>query len=196
MKPTSVNEYISKYPEHRDRLEEIRTSILHEHIEESIKWGSPVYGYGKSNLIGIGVFKNYLSVWFFQGALLSDNQHKLINAQEGKTAALRQLRINHDELIDVELIKSYVSETIMHHHQGKTVQIPKKANPQLPNELKNALSSSKELNTAFNRFTESNQRMFAEYIHEAKQSATKERRLEKIIPMILNGIGLNDKYKK
>ena len=52
-----------------------------------------------------------------------------------------------------------------------------------------------KLATIFESLTLTKKREFTEYISSAKRDDTKQKRLEKIIPMILNNIGLNDKYK-
>jgi len=133
---------------------------------------------------------------FFQGCFLTDKEEVLENAQEGKTQAMRQWRFNELGEIDTILIKQYVLEAIKNSEEGRELKAKKNTKPIIiPKELQLELDKNDRLKETFNEFTLSKQREFINYISEAKRVATKEKRLEKIIPMILNGIGLYDKYK-
>ena len=66
----------------------------------------------------------------------------------------------------------------------------------MPDELKNALSADSKLTARFNALTPGKQREYAEHIGNAKRVETRLLRLEKAKPLILNGVGLNDKYRK
>jgi uncharacterized protein YdeI (YjbR/CyaY-like superfamily) len=148
------------------------------------------------NLIGLAAFKHYVGPWFFQGALLKDKEKVLINAQEGKTKALRQWRFDSFKDINEVLVAKYVAETINNQKMGKMIK-PAKPNMKfiLPIELSNTMNSDELLQIAFSKLAPFKQKEFAEYITEAKRDATKMSRIEKIRPMILDGIGLNDKYR-
>lgn len=192
---TSAQEYFEAQEEWSAILNNIREIIKQSELEETVKWGAPAYTYKGKTLLGMAAFKNFVSVWFHQGALLKDEQKKLINAQEGKTQALRQWRISAEQDIDKSLLLAYIQETIDNHKQGKQIK-PKKEKPlTIPDELKRLLDKHPLIASKFNEMGRSKQREFAEYISEAKRSETKISRLEKILPMILEGTGLNDKYK-
>ena len=144
----------------------------------------------------MGAFKSYVGIWFFQGAFLKDPHKKLINAQEGKTKALRQLRFASNEELDYELVKEYVSEAIQNQEEGKEIK-PEKNKPLIiPDELEVNFELDKELKKCFEELTLSKQREYAAYISEAKREATKQNRIKKIIPMIKQKIGMSDKYRK
>lgn len=132
---------------------------------------------------------------FFQGAFLSDPEHKLVNAQEGKTKALRQLRFADSEEIDYNLVKAYVEEAIQNQKTGKEIKPDQKKPLIIPDELKVKFEVDEALKICFDEFTLTKKREFADYISEAKREETKLKRLEKIIQMIKEGIGLNDMYK-
>ena len=66
----------------------------------------------------------------------------------------------------------------------------------IPSRLENILKSNKDVENSFKALTLAKKREFADYIIEAKRESTKEKRLEKISPMIINRIGLNEAYKK
>ncbi len=180
----------------QDTLTQLREILLSTELEETVKWGSPVYTFGGKNIVGLGAFKSFVSLWFFQGTFLKDERKKLINAQEGKTKALRQWRFNAGDEIDADLVKAYVFEAIENQKQGKEIKPAKNQKLVIPLEMQNILNQNKALFGQFNELSISCKREYAEYISEAKREDTKMRRLEKIIPMIMEKAGLNDKYKK
>ena len=194
----SIEDYFVKNPQWEEELLLLREIMLCADVKETLKWGVPAYTVNKKNVAGLGAFKSYVGIWFHQGALLKDKQRKLINAQEGKTKALRQWRFNSVEEIrnNASLIKAYLDEAVANQKKGKVIKTGRKKALVIPDELRAALEADASLKTRFDLFTAGRKREFAEYISEAKQVATRLSRLEKIKPMILAGIGLNDKYKK
>jgi len=194
----AVDEYIQKQPRWQSALKRLREIVLSLPFEETVKWGGPVYTLDGKNLIGLGAFKSYVGIWFFQGALLADKHRKLINAQENKTRAMRQWRFNSEEEIQASAatIKAYLREAIELHRQGKSIKALRNKPLSIPEKLAARLSQNPALKTNFETLSKSRQREYAEYISDAKREATQQKRLEKVIPMILNGVGLNDKYRK
>lgn len=190
----SVEEFIKKNSHFESGLNTLREILLSTELEETIKWGMPTYCIGGKNIIGMGAFKNYFGLWFFQGALLTDSQNLLRNAQEGKTEAMRQWRFKEEGELDHDLINKYVKEAIDNHYKGKEVKIA--AKPLIiPEELQKSLDADPSLKEAFEKLKLTKKREFVEYISIAKREVTKQSRLQKIKPMILNDIGLNDKYR-
>lgn len=190
-----VTEYIAKHAQWSKELELLRSIILKTNLEETIKWGAPTYTYTGKNIIGIGAFKSYVGLWFFQGALLKDNHNVLYNAQEGKTKALRQWRFTEIAEIDEAKIHSYIFEAISNQEKGLEIKPDTNKKWELAPELKSAMQTDEILEAAFNNLTPGRQKEYSQYITEAKREATKLSRLEKITPMIYKGIGLYDKYK-
>lgn len=191
-----IEEYISKKEKWSKELNLLRAIITSLPLEETIKWGAPTYVYEGKNIVGLAAFKNYCGLWFFQGALLKDEQKVFINAQEGKTKAMLQWRFYSTEDINAEIIKTYVLEAIENVKSGKEIKADRsKKEVTIPDELAEKLSENEELNSKFETFTNSKQREFCEYISSAKRAKTKQTRLEKIIPLILSGSGLYNKYK-
>ena len=192
----TVEDYIANHSQWQNALTKLRRILLSTEVEETVKWGSPVYTYNGKNIIGLGAFKSYVGIWFFQGAFLKDEKKNLINAQEGKTKGLRQWRFNSVDEMSEDLIKAYVLEAIENQKLGKEIK-PVKGKPLIiPPELQSALEQNEVLTEQFNKLSLSCKREYADYIGEAKREATKARRIEKIIPMIMEKAGLNDKYKK
>ena len=145
--------------------------------------------------MGLGGFKSYLGIWFFNGVFMKDEAKVLVNAQEGVTKALRQWRFTSAKEIKPALIKKYVQEAIKNAKAGKEIKPEKKAAIPIPVELQNAFKKNKSMKPTFTALTPFKQREYLEYITEAKTEPTRIKRVEKITPMILAGKGLNDKYR-
>ncbi len=194
-KTASAEDFIAKHPNWQDLLLALRDLLNSTELEETIKWGVPLYTLDGKNVVGIAAFKNHAALWFHQGALLSDPEGKLVNAQQGKTRAQRQWRFKEGDDLDEALILSYVLESIKNQRQGKIVKQAKSKSLSVPLELEQALKSDAALKDAFDALTPYKQREYAEHVSSAKREDTPMRRLDKIAPMIRAGKGLNDRYR-
>lgn len=167
--------------------------MLETGLTETLKWGIPVYVDHGKNIAGIAAFKSWAGIWFYQGALLSDPEGVLINAQEGKTVAMRQWRFQLGESIDKRLVQAYLEEAIRHARAGREIK-PRRARPVvIPEELRRAFASDPDLKKRFDGLSTSCRREYAEYIGEARREETRLRRLDKVIPMIMGQKGLHDR---
>ena len=191
----TVDQYIDNADHWRDELMKLRRILTGTRLEETIKWGAPCYTLDGRNVVGIGAFKSYVGLWFYQGALLSDPDDVLINAQAGKTKALRQWRFTSGKDIKVRAIKAYVKEAIELAASGQHIEAARGKPVVVPPELAAVFAADKGAARAFERLTPGKRREYADYVAEAKREATKARRIEKILPMIADGVGLNDKYR-
>ena len=195
-KVNSVEEYIEVNSKWFEGLTVLRNLMLTTELVETLKWSAPVYTINGKNVVGLGAFKNHFGVWFFNGVLLKDEKKLLINAQEGKTKALRQMRFESIDEINKNAVLSYVKEAIDNQKLGKEVKQDRgKKETIIPIELQRELDKNGDYKISFDKLTPGKQREYCEYIASAKRETTKQNRLEKIKPMILSGIGLNDKYK-
>ena len=192
----SVEAYIEQLEQWQDEVERLREILQSTKLDETVKWGAPCYTFDGKNVVGIGAFKTYFGLWFHQGALLSDPLGVLINAQEGKTKAQRQWRMQSKKDIKARAIKDYVKEAINVQAEGTEIKPARNKPLLIPDELKQALSKDRSLKAAFEALTKGCQREYAEHIAEAKKETTRINRLEKIKPMILESKGLNDRYRK
>ena len=191
----SIEEYINCHSYWEEELRQLHEMMLTTQLKPEIKWGAPVYTLDGKNVVGIGAFKNHYALWFFNGALLKKNTALLVNAQEEKTKALRQIRFGKgDEVKNSELLQ-YIHEAIENQQEGREIKPDFNKKLVMPDELSRFLKADKELETSFEKLTPGKQREYADYISEAKREKTKQSRIEKIIPMIKNGVGLHDKYK-
>jgi Uncharacterized protein conserved in bacteria len=178
-----------------EELAILHTILQRTALKQTTKWGMPVYTFEGRNVVGVVGFKTHFTLWFYNGAFLSDPQGVLVNAQEGKTKSMRQWRFTSREQIDESLILAYIEEAIANEKAGKQLKSQPKGKLAVPPILADALTEA-TLKERFEQLTPYKQNEYIEYISEAKQEATKLKRLDKIKPLILQGIGLYEKYKK
>lgn len=193
---TSVDDYIANADNCGQELGRLRDVLRATPLAEEIKWGAPCYTYKNKNIVGIGGFKSYFGLWFHQGALLKDDENVLINAQEGKTKALRQWRMSSDKDIKPAIIKRYVAEAIALVDLGREIKATRATAIDIPPELQNILRRTKGATAAFRELREGQRREYADYVASAKRDDTKKRRVARVLPMIQAGVGLNDKYRR
>jgi len=194
-KAKSADEFFAAAPLWRNELIALRKILKSTGLSEEVKWGAPCYTLDGVNVVGLGAFKSYFGLWFFQGALLRDPKKVLVSAQEGRTKALRQWRMTSAREIDAKTLKSYIAEAVMLAKAGTSVaKSPAKALV-IPDELTRALRANRKAGAAFRALTPGRQREYSDYVSEAKREETRVKRIEKILPMIAAGIGLNDKYR-
>ncbi len=191
----TVDDYIASHERWRTQLERLRVILNATPLAETIKWGAPCYTFEGKNVVGIGAFKAYFGLWFFQGALLNDTEGVLCNAQEGKTKALRQWRMTATRDIKTRAIKAYVREAIELQKAGKEIKPDRSRALRLPIELEEALANDAAAAAAFEALTPGRQREYADHVGDAKRAQTRMRRLAKVLPMIAAGKGLHDKYR-
>ena len=191
----TVDDYIETASKHKTELVRLREILCATPLEETVKWGGPCYTWKGRNVVGIGAFKAYFGLWFHQGALLDDDAGVLINAQAGKTKALRQWRMTAATDIKPAIIKRYVKQAIALIDEGKAIKADRGKPVDVPEALSKALRREKGATAAFHKLTPGQQREYAEHVAGAKREDTVRRRIEKILPMIIAGGGLNDRYR-
>ncbi len=177
----------------QQELEQLRMVVLDCGLTEELKWGCPCYRFQKSNIILIHVFKEYCALLFFKGALLNDANGMLIQQTKNVQAA-RQIRFtNVGEINKVKkILKAYIYEAIEVEKAGLKVGLKKTTEYEIPEELQQKLNKNRALKTAFNALTPGRQRGYLLHFAAPKQSSTRVLRIEKCLPQILNGKGLND----
>lgn len=192
---TSVPDLIYEMEPWVDELMLLREIILSTGLKEEIKWGGPIYTLDGKNVLALGGFKKFFTIWFHNGVFMSDPEKVLINATEGVTRGLRQWRFTSMKEIKPALVKKYVKEAIENEKAGKRIKPERKPLPEIPIELSNAFKKDKTLKQSFEAFTLGKKRDYLDHIHSAKTAETRVRRVEKAVSNIKAGFGLNDKYK-
>jgi uncharacterized protein YdeI (YjbR/CyaY-like superfamily) len=192
-KNPKVDAVLSKAEKWKEEFEKLRKIILGCGLTEDLKWGQPCYSINGNNIVLIHGFKEYCAVLFFKGALLKDAKHILIQQTENVQAA-RQVRFTSvQEIARLEsVLKTYIKEAIAVEKAGLEVKLKKTSEYPIPEELKKKLNENTDLKTAFYALTPGRQRAYLFYFSQAKQSQTREARIEKYRRQILDGKGLND----
>ena len=188
-----VDGFISKAVKWQEEFRELRRIILDCQLDEELKWGKPCYSFQQSNIVIMQGFKQYCALLFVKGALLKDNKGLLIRQTEN-TQAARQLRFtNLQEIIEVESdIRTFVHDAIEVEKAGLKVDYKETDEFNMPEEFQYKLDAMPALKKAFNALTPGRQRAYLLYFSKAKQSQTREARVEKYLQQILDGKGLND----
>jgi uncharacterized protein YdeI (YjbR/CyaY-like superfamily) len=186
-------DWFFKKDQWQEEFEKLRAIVLDCDLTEELKWGCPCYTFEKRNIVLMHGFKEYCALLFFKGALLKDPKGILIQQTENVQAA-RQIRFtNVSEIIKLKtILKAYINEAIEVEKAGVKVNLKKTAEFKMPAEFKNKLDKSPALKRAFGALTPGRQRGYLLYFSAAKQPRTREARIEKYLPQILNGKGLND----
>jgi uncharacterized protein YdeI (YjbR/CyaY-like superfamily) len=188
-----VDWYFSKAEKWQKEIKKLRTIILDCDLVEELKWGTPCYTFEKKNIVLIHTFKEYCAVLFFKGALLKDKKGILIQ-QTANVQSARQMRFtSFAEVTKLEkTLKAYVYEAVEVEEAGLKVEMKKTSDFAIPEEFQKRLNKSAALKKAFYALTPGRQRGYLFYFSQAKQSKTRETRVEKYIPKILEGKGLDD----
>lgn len=188
-----IDFFFEKEKKWQTEIKKLREIILECHLVEELKWGCPCYVYEKSNIVLIHTFKDYCAVLFFKGALLKDSKGVLIQQTENVQSA-RQIRFTSIKEVDKlkATIKSYIFEAVEIEEKGLKVELKKPAEFVMAEEFKVALDKKPALKKAFEALTPGRQRGYLLYFSQAKQAKTREARVEKYIPHILDGKGLDD----
>lgn len=193
--PKSPEEFWEANKKYNKQLKALRQVMLDCGLSETFKWSFPTYTHKGANLISIAGFKDYYGIWFFQGVFLSDEAKVLTNAQKGKTKAMRQWKFDTRVEIDYDLVRTYIFEAIENQKLGKVVKVTIDTSYDMPTILSDALARYTELSEKFYALTSGRQKEYANYIADAKQESTKLKRIDKIIPIVIAGKGLNDRYR-
>jgi uncharacterized protein YdeI (YjbR/CyaY-like superfamily) len=188
----TVDDYVASRKIWQDEIKRLREILLSTDLTEEVKWGGPCYTYDGQNVVGIGGFKSYFGLWFHQGVLLDDKKKILINAQEGTTKSLRQWRMQSAKDIKPAAIKAYVKEAISLVKAGKKIGPQKKKPLVVPPEL---ISKNAKAQKGFEDLRLGLQREYTDHVASAKRDETKQKRSDKIMPMLADGKGLHDKYR-
>jgi uncharacterized protein YdeI (YjbR/CyaY-like superfamily) len=188
-----VDFYFDKATTWKKEVERLRTIILDCGLNEELKWGCPCYTYNNTNIVLIHSFKEYCAVLFFKGALLNDPKGLLIQQSENVQSA-RQMRFTDlKEIVKQQKnLKAYVYEAIEVEKAGLKVTLKKTAEYNVPEEFQTRLNKKPALKKAFDALTPGRQRAYLLYFSSAKQQKTRVDRIEKYIPQIMEGKGLND----
>jgi uncharacterized protein YdeI (YjbR/CyaY-like superfamily) len=188
-----VDGYLRKNKRWQEELQTLRTIILGSPLTEEVKWRVPVYTFQGRNVVFLGALKESCVLSFMKGALLTDAKRLLVKPGEN-TQAVRVIRFtNAQQIRKIEsTLKAYIREAIALEKAGRKVTLKKIAEFAIPVELQNKLDEMPALKAAFSALTPGRQRAYLLHFSAAKQSKTRASRVEKCVPQILDGKGLDD----
>lgn len=186
-----VDAFVSRAKAWQPEIRKLRSILLESGLTEDIKWGKPCFTYEGANIAIIQPFKQHCSLMFFKGALLEDT-HGLLRSQGENTRSALRLEFTSEAQIKKTVMKSYVKQAIDVEKAGTKVDSKAKRELELPDELTQILAKDKKLAKAWTALTPGRQRGYVLHFASAKQSQTRTSRIEKCIPPILAGQGMND----
>jgi uncharacterized protein YdeI (YjbR/CyaY-like superfamily) len=192
-KNPKVDAFLRKTEKWQEEFKNLRRIILDCGLTEELKWGVPCYTFENKNVVLIHGFKEYCAILFVKGALLKDANNVLIQQTENVQAA-RQVRFtNVQQIVEQEtILKAYIHEAVEVEKAGMKVNYKKTSEYIIPEEFQIKLNEIPALKTAFKALTPGRQRAYIYYFSQPKQSKTRKSRVEKYVPQILSGKGLND----
>lgn len=187
-----VDAYLKAAEQWPQEIQALRPLLLAAGLDEEIKWGKPCYTRDGANIAIVQEFSNNLALMFFKGILLDDPNGVLEEVGPNSHAARRMTFTSaHDVETHADVVTAYVEEAIAAEEAG--TEVPPRPNEELAEELAERLAQDPEVFTAFDELTPGRQRGYNLHVSEAKQSSTRERRVDKIVPRILEGKGLHDR---
>jgi uncharacterized protein YdeI (YjbR/CyaY-like superfamily) len=188
-----VDWFFDKDSKWQKEYKKLRKIILDCGLTEELKWGCPCYTFEKKNIVLMHGFKEYCALLFFKGALLNNADGILIQQTKNVQSA-RQVRFtNLKEIVKIEkILKAYIYEAVEVERAGLKVKLKETKEFKIPEEFQKRLNENAALKKAFNALTPGRQRAYLFYFSQAKQSATREARVEKYLHKILEGKGLDD----
>jgi uncharacterized protein YdeI (YjbR/CyaY-like superfamily) len=191
-----VDAYLRKAKKWRPEMEKLRRLLLETPMTEEFKWGKPCYAFNGTNLVVVLALKDYCTLLFCKGALLKDAK-KILTRPSENTQAARQLRFTGLEKIDEleSVVKAYLREAVAVEKAGLQVTYKKITEHKVPEDLQRKLDANARFKAAFKTLTPGRQRAYLLHFSSAKQSQTRESRIEKCTPDILKGIGFNERYR-
>ncbi len=188
-----VDAFLAQTEKWGKELEKLRAIVLAAGLTEDLKWGQPCYTHDDRNVVILGEFKDYCALSFFKGALLKDPENVLDKPGEN-TRAGRLIRFTSAAEVDKlePVIEAYLEEAIEIEKAGLKVDFEEGREVPLPDELKAKLDGDASFKKAWNALTPGRQRGYLLFFTGAKQSKTRDARIEKYRQAIFEGKGMHD----
>jgi len=187
-----VDAFVRRAERWQSEIAELRALLLACGLDEELKWGKPCFTLRGSNVAIIQPFKQHCALMFFKGVLLEDT-HGLLRSQGANTRSAMRLEFTSEATVDEAAVRSYVEQAIAVEESGLEVDLEESSEPELPDELTQALRNDPELAQAFRGLTPGRRRGYVLHFAGAKQSKTRSARIERCVPKILAGKGMNDR---
>ncbi len=192
-KNPEVDWYFSKDTKWQNEYNLLRNIVIEAGLDEYLKWGCPCYTFQDKNIVLIHGFKNYCALLFMKGSLLKDPLNILVQQTENVQAA-RQIRFStENEILALKTnLLEYIKNAVQIEKEGQKVALKNTVQFHIPAEFEIILNEMTEVKTAFYNLTPGRQRAYLLHFSAAKQSQTREARIQKYITKIVEGKGLDD----
>lgn len=189
---SEVDTFVRRAKNWQGEIQALRSILLECGLDEALKWGKPCFMFEGSNVAIIQPFKEHCSLLFFKGALIQDT-HRLLRSQGENTQSAMRLEFTRKDQIKKAVVSTYVKQAVAVEKAGLSVDFKAKRALALPQELAQILNRDSKLAQAFHALTPGRRRGYVLHFTGAKQSITRTARIEKCIPRILTGKGMNDR---
>lgn len=189
---SKVDAFVSRAKNWQGEIQTLRSILLDCGLDEELKWGKPCFMFEGRNLAIIQPFREHCSLMFFKGALIPDT-HSLLRSQGENTQSAMRLEFTSKDQIKKDVVKTYVKQAIAVEEAGLKVDFKAKHELELPEELTRILNKDPKLAKAFHALTPGRRRGYVLHFTGAKRSRTRTARIEKCIPRILAGKGMNER---
>lgn len=187
-----VDAYIEASGQWPDEIRALRPLLLGAGLDEEIKWGKPCYSHDGANIAIVQEFADNLALMFFKGILLDDTAGALEEVGPNSHAARRMMFSSVEDVeTRADVVTAYVEEAIALEDAG--TEVPPRPEEELAPELAERLAEDPDLAESFDELTPGRQRAYNLHVSGAKQSATRQRRVDQVVPRILEGKGLHDR---
>lgn len=195
-KDPRVDAYIAKAADFaRPLLNELRARVHANcpEVVETIKWGMPAFEY-HGTIAGMAAFKKHAVFGFWKHDLIIEDDAKAKEAM-GSFGCLTELK----QLPTKAQFAKYMKTAMTLNENGVKVDRTKtrsKASAAMHPELKAGLAKNKKAKAGFDAMAPGRQREYVEWIGEAKQDATRARRLKQALEWLAEGKPRHWKYMK
>lgn len=188
-----VDAFLERQTSWRAEFKKLRGILLASDLTEDLKWGQPCYSLDGGNVVLMHGFKDYCALLFMKGALIDDPDKVLVQQTENVQSA-RQIRFTSPDEVERmdNVIKAYVEKAIEVERSGARVAFKTAEQFAVAEEFQSRLDDDPALKAAFEALTPGRRKAYLLHFAGAKQSKTRQARVETCIPQILAGKGLLD----
>lgn len=192
-KNPQVDQFLSGVKQWKKEFTKLREIVLETDLTEELKWRAPCYADEGKNIVILGGFKAFCSISFFKGALLKDPKGVLVKQGENtRSARIMRFTSEQDIVALNATIQAYILEAIEVEKSGEKVVLDQDSEIETPDEFQKRLDNDPALLAAFDTLTPGRRRAYLLHFSGAKQSKSREARIEKCLSRIFDGKGLHD----
>jgi len=189
-----VDAFLDRATRWQDEMRALRKLLLECGLTEELKWGKPCYTAHGGNIVIMQPFKAHLSLMFFKGALLKDDEG-LLRSQGEATQAARRMEFTSVEEVArrSSALRSCIEEATAVEAAGLQVPEKKVEDYEVPPEFAKRLREDDPYREAFEALTPGKKKGYLLHFSGARQASTRERRIEACRAKVLEGKGFHER---